>query len=86
MASLLMRATELGYVARPQGEYLWKIMSARKYRLREPPELDFEHERPTVLESLLRVHMEDLGYSPIELADLLKIHEGSMRRVRVSRS
>lgn len=78
MAALLMRAHKLGYLTAHQNQYLWKQMSARKYRLREPPELDFEAEKPTVLESIVRLHMEGLGYSQSELAKLLKVHESEL--------
>jgi Zn-dependent peptidase ImmA (M78 family) len=73
MGSLLMAASNLGFVTEHQKQYLWKQMSARGYRLREPPELDFLRETPTVIESLLRVHREGLGYSVPELADLLHV-------------
>jgi Zn-dependent peptidase ImmA (M78 family)/DNA-binding XRE family transcriptional regulator len=75
MGSLLMAITEAAPLTTNQSQYLWKQMSARGYRLREPPELDFEHERPTVLESLIRVHREGLGYSVADLALFLHVHE-----------
>ena len=73
MGALLMAASNLGFLTENQKQYLWKQMSARGYRLREPPELDFPRETPTVINSLLRVHREGLGYAPSELADLLHV-------------
>ena len=78
MAALLMRAHKLGYIQDGQYTYLWKQMSARKYRLREPPELDFAPEVPTVLGNVLRVHVEALGYSVSDLAKFLHMHEGDL--------
>jgi Zn-dependent peptidase ImmA (M78 family) len=80
MQALLMRATSLGFVSRSQREYLWRQISARGFRLREPPELDFPPERPTVLESLFQVHREALGYSDAELARFLHIFELTLRQ------
>jgi Zn-dependent peptidase ImmA (M78 family)/transcriptional regulator with XRE-family HTH domain len=75
MQSLLMRASSLNLVTRNQSQYLWKQISARRLRLREPPELDFEPERPTVIDTMLRVHIDALGYSQGEVAQLLHIGE-----------
>src|SRR5262249_55238758 len=79
MQALLMRATTLGFVTRNQAHYLWKQINARRLRLREPPELDFEPEKPTVIETMISVHTGALGYSSEELAQLLNIHEDALR-------
>lgn len=76
MQSVIMRAKALGLLNRNQEEYLWKQMSARKWRLREPPELDFARERPTVVLNLVKIFREHLGYSPEEMTKLLHIFEG----------
>jgi hypothetical protein len=47
--------------------------------LREPPELDFAAERPTVINSILKVHFEGLGYSIEEVAQMLRLHEWDLR-------
>jgi Zn-dependent peptidase ImmA (M78 family) len=75
MQALLMRATALGFVSKNQTHYLWKQINARRLRLREPPELDFEPEKPTVIETMIGVHTGALGYSSQELAQLLNIYE-----------
>src|SRR5262249_41681556 len=75
MQALLMRATALEFVSRNQAQYLWKQISARRLRLREPPELDFPPEKPTVVETMLRVHRDALGYSNADLAHLLHFRE-----------
>lgn len=73
MQSIIMRAKSLGLLTRNQEEYLWKQMSVRKWRLREPPELDFAPERPSVVANLVKIFREHLGYSAGELAKLLHI-------------
>jgi len=74
MQSLLMAITEVAPLTPNQSQYLWKQISARGYRLREPPELDFPREAPTVLESLLKVHREGLGYGTEDLVRFLNIY------------
>jgi Zn-dependent peptidase ImmA (M78 family)/transcriptional regulator with XRE-family HTH domain len=78
MQSLLMAITEAAPLTANQSQYLWKQISARGYRLREPPELDFPHEKATVLNSLLRVHRDGLGYSIEDLAAFLNVHQAEL--------
>jgi Zn-dependent peptidase ImmA (M78 family)/transcriptional regulator with XRE-family HTH domain len=78
MQALLMRAKSLGFVDRNREEYLWKQMGARRLRLREPPELDFEVERPTVLTGLFRVFRESSGFSLPELSTVLHLYEADI--------
>jgi Zn-dependent peptidase ImmA (M78 family) len=78
MQALLMRATALGLVTKHQAQYLWKQINARRLRLREPPELDFDPERPTVISSMLRLHMDALGYSIEELAQMLHVRVSTL--------
>jgi Zn-dependent peptidase ImmA (M78 family) len=75
MQSLLMAIAPIAPLSPNQTQYLWKQISARGYRLREPPELDFPHEEPSVIQSLLSVHREGLGYSLRELAGVLNVHD-----------
>jgi Zn-dependent peptidase ImmA (M78 family) len=79
IAALLMRAHRLKYLSDNQYTYLWKQLSARGYRLREPPELDFEPEVPMVLNQLLSLHIGSLSYSISELAKLLCVHEPELK-------
>jgi len=74
MQSLLMRARSLGVVSANQERYLWQQFSMRRMRLREPPELDFPPEKPSTVRSLIRLHMDSLGYGLEELAALLHMH------------
>ncbi len=78
MQALLMRATSLECLSKNQAKYLWKQISARRLRLREPPELDFPKEEQTVIKSIVRMHIDVMGYSHSELAKLLHIHESGL--------
>jgi len=75
MQALLMRANSLKMLTPNQYRYLWQQISLRGWRLHEPAELDFAHEIPRVLPSIIRSHLSDLGYSVAELAQLVRIHE-----------
>jgi Zn-dependent peptidase ImmA (M78 family) len=78
MQALLMRARSVAAISDNQGQYLWKQISARKYRLREPPELDFPQEKPTVVESIIKLHLATLGYTLADLATILHEFESSV--------
>lgn len=71
MQSLLMRARSLGFVSPNQERYLWQQFSARRMRLREPPELDFPVEKPSTIGAMIRLHMEALDYDLAGLEALL---------------
>jgi Zn-dependent peptidase ImmA (M78 family) len=75
MQALLVRATDLHLVTTNQARYLWQQISARGWRLREPPELDFAPETPAVLTSIVKSHLSDLGYSMDQLTNMMRIHE-----------
>lgn len=79
MASLLMRSKSLGKITPNQSQYLWRQFSSRGYRTREPITLDFPHESPTVLNSIVDVHLKELGYTANDLANLLHIFPSELR-------
>lgn len=78
MQALLMRASALKELSPNQSQYLWKQISMRKLRLREPPELDFAREDPTVLARIFEVHTSALGYSDDEMAKLLHVWKSGL--------
>lgn len=75
MASLVFAAERAGKLTSAQKNYLWQQFSMAGIRTAEPPELDFEPERPTIVTNLLRAHIESLGYSVGELARILTLDE-----------
>ena len=78
MQAILMRARGIRAVSENQAQYLWKQISARKYRLREPPELDFPSEKPTILASIIKLHREAFGYTVADLGSILHEHESGV--------
>lgn len=81
MQALLVTAERVGAVSENQARYLWQQISAAGYRLREPPETDFEPEKPTVIEDVVRLHLEGLGYSLVELAGALHVRPSELARM-----
>lgn len=63
MQNIAYRAQALGYITKEQGQYLWKQFNIHKIKLREPPELDFEKEKPTLVPRLFSLHINQLGYT-----------------------
>lgn len=72
--ALLMRASGLGLITSNQSRYLWMQISSRGWKLHEPPELDFPAEVPRVLPSIVRSHIEHLGYKVEDLAAMSRLH------------
>lgn len=73
MQTLLMTAQEVGSVSANQARYLWQQISMRGWRTREPAELDFASDPPTVLSSIIRAHVHDLGYAVDQLIDMTRV-------------
>lgn len=69
MAAILYRASEIKAITPWQSRNLWQQMSARGYRKKEP--VDIEREQPELFPEIIRLHLEDLNYSPEELAKIL---------------
>ena len=81
MQSLLYRAATLGLVSDNQERYLWQQFAMKKLRLREPPELDFAHESPSLVAKLFKLHIEQLGYSMADLATVVAMYEADLFRM-----
>jgi Zn-dependent peptidase ImmA (M78 family)/DNA-binding XRE family transcriptional regulator len=81
MQALLRRAYVLGYADSNQYRYLMQRISQRGWRLREPPELDFPSDKPTVMSSIIKTHLDDLGYSLGDLTRLVPLHEREFVRL-----
>jgi Zn-dependent peptidase ImmA (M78 family) len=73
MAALLMKASDLGKITPRQKTYLWTQMGKQGFRLREPVEIP--HEKPTILQDIINVHLEDHGYSVSELSHVVASFE-----------
>jgi Zn-dependent peptidase ImmA (M78 family)/DNA-binding XRE family transcriptional regulator len=74
MASLIYRAADLGCIDRYKADYLWRQMSTRGFRLREPQMLDFEREKTSVINALVEHTVSEMGYTSEELTELLHLH------------
>jgi Zn-dependent peptidase ImmA (M78 family)/transcriptional regulator with XRE-family HTH domain len=81
MQSLLYRAGTLGYINENQKRYLWQQFSVKKMRMREPPELDFPAEHPSLVPKLFTLHMQHLGYSLSDMAGVAALYEDELVRL-----
>lgn len=61
-------------VTKNQANYLWKQISVKGWRTREPASLDFEHDLPKVMPTIVKSHLVDLGFGKDELAQLAKVN------------
>lgn len=73
MQSLLISAQTHKAVSENQARYLWQQISARGWRTREPASLDFAHDRPSVLPTIIKAHISDLGFEQGELLKMSRI-------------
>ncbi|MFS8973895.1 XRE family transcriptional regulator [Cupriavidus necator] len=71
MAAIIVRAETLRRIDKNKAQWLWRQMSLRNYRMREPESLDFAKEEPSLVNALLNNLTGNLGYSPEELSEAL---------------
>ncbi|HUY79049.1 MAG TPA: XRE family transcriptional regulator, partial [Ktedonobacterales bacterium] len=81
MNALLKRAETLGAITANQVRYLWAQMGSAGYRTQEPIELDVGGEVPTLLRELVEAHLNDLDYSPADLAQLIPLNKDELWEV-----
>ena len=73
MGALLERAKQLGTISSTQYRYMRVNFGRLHYNTREPAELDFPMERPTLLSELVNTHLKDLRFDRNDLARLLNL-------------
>lgn len=72
MAALIQRAYDLGLLTEHQRRYMFiNVVKKTGSRLHEPLEDEMPREEPALFNRLVRVHLNELGYSPSEMATLL---------------
>jgi Zn-dependent peptidase ImmA (M78 family)/transcriptional regulator with XRE-family HTH domain len=84
MSALLKRAIDLQAISPRHGRTLYMQLSKAGYRSQEPIILD--PEQPTLLKELLKVYVDDMGYSGNELAKMINLHEEEFRSIYVDKS
>lgn len=73
MGALLERASRLGTISSTQYRYMRVNFGKLHYNTREPAELDFPVESPTLLRELVDAHVNDLHFNVEDLACLMKL-------------
>jgi Zn-dependent peptidase ImmA (M78 family)/transcriptional regulator with XRE-family HTH domain len=71
--ALLFRAREIDCITKNQSDYLWRIISSRGWRTREPADTDFPYETPTLFPRMVEIHTKEFAYSRDELATVLNV-------------
>jgi Zn-dependent peptidase ImmA (M78 family)/transcriptional regulator with XRE-family HTH domain len=75
MQALLYRAQSLSLIEKSQASWLWRRFAMDRIKLREPAYLDFPPEQPGVVSRMVRLHLENFGYSPTELAKAIHAND-----------
>ena len=73
MGALLSRARDLGIISENQFVYLRIQLQQKGYAHREPPELDIPTEHPTLLDEIIKAHVQNLGYGYADLARMVNV-------------
>lgn len=73
MQSILYAISSSGLLTNNQSRYLWQQISSRGWRMREPASLDFAPDPPSVLPTIIRSHIDDLGFEVEELVAMSRV-------------
>jgi len=73
MQALIMRAKKLKCITESQYKSLFVQLSKSGYRRNEP--IEIPQQKPELLNKLIKTYLEDLDYSPRELASVLKLND-----------
>lgn len=78
MQALIMRAYHLNVISKRRQQHMFMQISKAGYRMREPAQLDPPRELPSRIGDLLGFHRVDLGYSELEILEMLACNEGDL--------
>jgi hypothetical protein len=81
MQFLLLQAKEIGCLTDHQSQYLWKQISMKGWRTREPSETDFAHEQPVLFPRILHLHLNELKYGVPEFSELFQLQPNDLRQL-----
>jgi Zn-dependent peptidase ImmA (M78 family) len=79
MQALIGRARQVRKITDAQETRLWKLISARGYRRQEP--VDVGVDEAEVINEMVRVHLEELGFSVKDLSKTLWLQPEEFRQV-----
>ncbi|WP_316230183.1 XRE family transcriptional regulator [Bradyrhizobium sp. SZCCHNR1051] len=78
MQALLYRAQSLGLIEKPAAGWLWRKFAMDRTKTREPSHLDFPPEQPGVINRMIRLHLDNFGYSTGELAKIIHANDNML--------
>lgn len=81
VASILYKISKGGMITKNQSDYLWRQISARGWRKREPDETQFDVESPKLFPRIVTLHESDLGFSVSEFSRLLHFGASDIREL-----
>jgi Zn-dependent peptidase ImmA (M78 family)/transcriptional regulator with XRE-family HTH domain len=73
MGALIYRAADLKTITENQVDYLWRVRAQKGWNVQEPPSLDIERERPTLIDALIRRMLEEHELTNTQLAQTLHL-------------
>ena len=80
MQGILYAAQREGIVTTNQAKYIWTQISSRGWKTREPASLDFVHDPATMLPTIIKTQMEDLGFTKDDMIKLAKVGQKDFNR------
>ena len=81
MQAILMAAKSARIITENQAKYLFIQISQKGWRTKEPAELDFPNDLPTVLPDIIKIHRVDLGLRLIDILKITRLNKSEFERL-----
>lgn len=81
IAALVYRSKKYGFLTENQSEYLWRQISMRGWRKREPDETQFPPEVPQLFPHIVTLHEKDLGFDLSDFGKMLHFSPNDIRQM-----
>lgn len=79
VASIIYRASKHGLLSANQSSYLWRQISAKGWKKKEPDETQFDYESSQLFTHILSLHEKDLGYDAADFGRMLHLSANDVR-------
>lgn len=81
MAALIFRATQLGKIDKAKSQWLWRTLSVKGWRIKEPTSIDIPKENATLLKAMFKHVVDDGNLTPDDLAQLLHVSYDELEKL-----
>lgn len=81
MQGILFAAQRENLITKNQARYLWTQISSNGWKTKEPSSLNFDHDHPSVLPTIIKSMLEELDFEKDEVLSMSRIYQADFDRL-----